>query len=227
MRQALVYATGAYEPNSLGGLSEEDYEHAISEGTLFRPDVIKLDHDELTLWILKQIARTTPESQTDLFLASLSTGRLEYRIGLPAYAAGRHLSAHEFHELTGNPYCQICGSTREENILFRNLNNRARFELGGLTSTLLGDLAFSLERQEELPPVKPNSADFQICAEVFRILSEAEPDETVKKTLSRRIRKIPGFKSNVAQTKFLLETLGYCGILETERHGGLLDRPAR
>ena len=96
-----------------------------------------------------------------------------------------------------------------------------------MISTLLGDLAFSLERQEELAPVKPNSADFQICAEVFRILSEAEPDETVKKTLSRRIRKIPGFKSNVAQTKCLLETLGYCGILETERHGGLLDRFVR
>jgi len=219
-----VYATGAYEPESLGGLSAEDFEHGIEQRVLFRPGRVVLQHDELAVQVIEHRGRTTPKQQTDFFLASLSTGRLDYRGGLPAYALSRHVVFHEFQEVSGNPYCQACGHTRDKNSVHQNLSNQARFVVGGFAATpMLGDIAFYLERQNELTPVKPAAADFRIFAEILEVLREAAPDETAKKMVSRRIRKIPGFKSTVDQTQSLLETLGFSGILETEEHGGLLD----
>ena len=223
-----VYATGAYEPESLGGLSAEDFEHGISEGVLFRPGQLEFSHDELVDWVVEQHGRTTPKQQSDFFLASLSTGRLDYRAGLAAYALSRHVSFHEFQPLSGNPYCQVCGHTRQKNSVHRTLSNQARFVVGGFAATpMLGDMAFYLERQNELTPVEPTSADLEIFTEILAILSDADPDETAKKSIVRRIRKIPGLKSSVNQTQSSLETLGFCGILESKEHGGLLDRFVR
>ena len=58
-----VYATGAYEPESLGGLSTEDFEHGISEGVLFRPSRLEIDHNTLIDWVIEQNGRTTPKQQ--------------------------------------------------------------------------------------------------------------------------------------------------------------------
>ena len=68
-----------------------------------------------------------PRSSIDFFLASLSTGRLDYRAGLAGYALSRHVAFHEFQELSGNSYCQVCGHTLKKNLVHRNLSNQGRF----------------------------------------------------------------------------------------------------
>jgi hypothetical protein len=42
--------------------------------------------------------------------------------------------------------------------------------------------------------------------------------------VSKSIREIDGFKCNKDEVKLLLETLGYCGILEPQGHESMLDR---
>lgn len=49
---------------------------------------------------------------------------------------------------------------------------------------------------------------------------EVSPQETLKKDIVRRIKKIQLFDTNKIQTQCLLQTLGFCGILETDQHKG-------
>ena len=108
-----IYANGDFKPESLGGLSEEDFEHARSAGLLFKPNVVEHRHDNAVNALRRLVSATKPRTLTDFFLASLSSGRLDYRAGLPAYAAGRNLPKHDLQVQPDSPYCQVCGMKKE------------------------------------------------------------------------------------------------------------------
>ena len=60
--------------------------------------------------------------------------------------------------------------------------------------------------------------DFMIFSDIMDCLTSASLQETLKKDIVRRIRDIKLFKSKKIQIECLLQTLGFCGILETEKH---------
>ena len=58
-------------------------------------DNIKMTHDEGISWLLRMREQVSQEKITDLFIASLSTRRLDLRSGLAAFATARHFPDHK------------------------------------------------------------------------------------------------------------------------------------
>ena len=97
-------------------------------------------------------------------------------------------------------------------------------EVGGLIGHDLLTLYYYLLQTNRTEFVKPTESDFRIFSEILTILLAADKKDTVKKTVQLKIGKIKGFKSTTEQRKALLETLGYCSILETNEHKGFLKK---
>jgi hypothetical protein len=222
-----TYADGAYAPESTGGLSAEEFERAAAAGLLFRPNVRSLTHDEVVDSVCSALRSKPRRFYTDSFLAGLSSGSFVLRAGLSAYAAVHRLTPHAFAPPDRGNYCALCGVEKERNLVQRNWLNRARFEVGGLLSPTVPDAMFYLHEHARLPQPIPLAEDFRIFSDILRVLSTAAADETVKKTVARRMARIPGHLSTAESRQLLLETLGYCGILETAQHGRMVDRFVR
>lgn len=70
---------------------------------------------------------------------------------------------------------------------------------------------------------QPTKEDIGIFIEILDVLLKTENNTTLKKEVLQQISKINNFKANKYQIQLILETLGYCSILETEEHKGLLN----
>jgi hypothetical protein len=222
-----TYASGAFDPEGLGGLTVQEFQAGLDAGLLFRPNVMRLGHDDVMECVFALLDGRPSRSYTDSFLASLSTGRHEHRAGLPAYASLHRLPPHAYTRPETGTFCAICGVSLDENPVFRNLSNRIRFEVGGLVGTTVENAMFLLQEHARLPDVSPVAADFEIFARILDVLATVPPEGTVKKGVSQALAKIPGFDSTLESRKALLETLGFCGILETQEHGGMTERFVR
>lgn len=66
--------------------------------------------------------------------------------------------------------------------------------------------------------IKPTETDIEVFGEIMSCISLNDNDGVLKKDIVRKIKEIPKFKGNKFQTQCLLQTLGFCGILETEQH---------
>jgi hypothetical protein len=86
-------------------------------------------------------------------------------------------------------------------------------------SSELFQAAYALERfaGEEMP--RPTHADFERFAELLRLIRDAAPGATAA-AVAKAIR--PLAQGNKYTRAALLETLGYCSILETQEHRGYL-----
>lgn len=217
------FVSGRYEAESQGGLTATELAQAIDNGMIFSPNVQSFSHDDAVKKMLtaKKSALKAPH-HADLFVASLSLKRLDYRVGLPALAIASHFPDHPFKPLDGGSYCAVCGLKSSGNDLLRTERNFDRFAAGGVIGTSPLDIAFYLECHQLLEPVTPTAADIKILHDILAVLSNAEPDETAKKQVLSKVRKVPGFKANAEQAQLLLETLGYCGVLASPEHPGLL-----
>ena len=101
--------------------------------------------------------------------------------------------------------------------------NFSRYYRGAFDPNIL-TLYYYLLQTNRTEFVKPTESDFRIFSEILTILLAADEKDTVKKTVQLKIGKIKGFKSTTEQRKALLETLGYCSILETNEHKGFLKK---
>jgi hypothetical protein len=201
------------EPNTT---SEEDLRYAINEKYMFEP--FYQTHDEAMESAFIEFNKCKKKHITDLFLASLSSSRLDWRNGLPAYAIMR---VYPRHELSSNGYnCLVCPSINQGQINFTN-TNKMRFEKGGLYNGNIYDLYFILEQHNQLCDVEPINDDYRIFKNIIDVINNAEEDDGPSK-IQKEIGKIKGFTSNKYQRAGLLETLGFCSILETSRHKGFL-----
>ena len=72
--------------------------------------------------------------------------------------------------------------------------------------------------------VLPNEDDINIFLQILRYIQEIDYNETIKRGITSLISKIKGFETNLFELQLLLETLGYCSILETKEHKGLLHQ---
>ncbi|WP_053483838.1 hypothetical protein [Lysinibacillus sp. FJAT-14745] len=198
--------------------SEEDFQFAKDAGYMF--DSITQTHDETIEFAFQELNKCKKKNMTDLFLSSLSSGRLDWRIGLSAYNILKVFPKHSVE--TNGVNCIICSSKPYELVDFSFINS-IRFKIGGIISGRIYHLAFILQQHNKLPYVTPSIKDFDIFQSIIEIIRNAERNDTPSK-VQKKIRKIEGFKSNEEQRKALLETLGFCSILETEEHKGFLHQ---
>lgn len=197
-----------------------------------------MGHDELIKFIFKEYRIADKEKYTNLFLSSLSTHRLEWRSGLPVLAV---MQSFPFHHFQSNPLppnfmflseedqdfvikrmpCKICSNYREE---FVDSNNQNFDDCGGLLDYNLDTFYRYLKETNDMENVFPNESDINIFMQLLRHIQEIDYNETIKKGITPLKRKIKEFETNSFELQLIFETLGYCSILETKEHKGLLHQ---
>jgi len=213
----ILLSYDVFSPNST---NKEDFEYAKKAGLLFDSEV--QSHDD-ALALAQKIATDINKTHvTNLFLASLSTDRIEWRAGLASYAIMQSFPIHTFKpfSLENDHTCAICCSASEAKVN-RSFMSSGRFILGGLMGYDIFELAFSLEQHNLLTDTQPTENDYRIFSAILSIIENVEHDEIPTK-LQKKLQKIDGFKSTEEQRRSLLTTLGFSSILETEKHKGFL-----
>lgn len=197
----------------------EDIAAMKSAGLAYDP--VAMAHDDAVDQAFSAYAQCKKEHVTDLFLASFSSRRLDFRSGLGASAIMQNFPEHAYKPTAANN-CAVCGAEKEQAYLDYTALNKARFKNGGLPLQRYAyQLHFYLQRHGELPPVKPSADDFSIFNAVLACLTSVE-DKCTPKDMHKELKKVEGFKPATDECKALLETLGYCSILETPEHKGYL-----
>jgi len=187
------------------------------------PDAVSLKHNEAISKCFLYYEKCKKISVTNAFLVSLSSARLEYRSGLPAFAIMQTMPDHEYQQ-TDASNCKICCSQEENRSLDLTGLMRQRFVFGSMVAAKEPyEIQFFLQQHLTLEDVTPSAADLSIFNAIIDILlhagDAAKPNEVAKK-----LRTIPGFTANVDQCKCLLEILGFCSILETKKHPGYFKK---
>ena len=164
------------------------------------------------------------KSYIQLFLSSLSTGYFDWRSGLPVFAILQTFPKHDYKNSSSdleahNPPCAFCSDLEVTKENF-NLFNKIRFKNGGLLFHNLKCYAFYLKEHSKLDVVEPSKEDINIFLTIMDLIVNAGENEKAKKEVESKIGRITSFRSNKEQRKVLLETLGYCSILETVTHKG-------
>ena len=209
-----------YDVLELNETSREDFEYAKSEGYMF--DNKQQIHDNAIEIAFNEFSNCSKKKITNLFLASLSTHNLDWRVGLSVFAIMQTFPRHTF-ESRGKGYaktCKICGSVKQLEVDL-NFINQTRYTCGGIVGHEIYDFTFHLSQQNKLADVTPTDEDFRIFNEIVTLITISSMDETPT-SLQRKLRTIKGFKSNEEERRCLLDTLGFCSILETGEHKGFL-----
>lgn len=182
---------------------------------------ISITHDEA---VRNSFANFKPSNKNDVtaaFLVSLSTARLDYRSGLSAFSIMQTMPKHEFDPNQAS-FCKICSAPLEKIHLDLTALNRQRFFCGSLAFFKTPfEISFFLQQQSGLKVVQPNKKDIIIFNEILNVIIEAESGEKLT-SIIKKIRAIDGFDITTDQCRYLLETLGFCGIMDTKEHKGYL-----
>lgn len=201
----------------------EEILYAKSKGLMF--DAVLCTHDEKVTRVAEVCARMTPQEAARGFLASLAGKRLEFRGALGSFAVFRHMPRHSYQPKDppeaahARCWCVVCGDM--DSPLPDDLNwvSYHRFTQGcGYDSPL--EAAFVMERFLEIDVPDPTSEDRRILQAVLdtaaSLPATARPGE-----LEKRVAKL--LKTNKYVRQSLLETLGYCEILQSGQCPGYLN----
>ena len=203
-----------------------------------------LTHDELIERIFLEYKKSDKKKYTSLFLSSLSSNSLSNRSGLAVFAIMQNFPKHAFtvnedtlpdkllfskmdkkdkQFVISQVPCKYCSSLLNIKVE-TELIEECFSEVGGLIGHDLLTYYYYLLQTNKMDFVKPKDSDFRVFSEILNILMEAGETDSVKGIVQSKIGWIRGFKSNKEQRQALLETLGYCGILETNECKGLLNK---
>jgi hypothetical protein len=182
-------------------------------------------HDKWIELLFEEYAKCSKEKAVNGFLSSFGTGNHALRSGLPVFAIMQTFPKHSFQlrkEQTlniGSP-CNICSSFYGMPDEIKDFVKKYADE-GRWVANLIDYYYAYLKIFNEIKEIPyPNEKSFQIFSEILEIILSANPDDTLKKDVLKKIGKINGLKTLADQRQLILETLGYCGILETEKHKG-------
>lgn len=185
---------------------------------------IRRSHDELVQTLIGLLAQTSKDKVARLFLASLSSHRLDWRAGLAAYASSCLFEDHSFveryperrcEEYAEYSPCALCGNRRSEEAFEPEMMQELYLESGGFCRHDLSALCYMLEYTLSLESPQPTPQDSELLRAILEVLSSADGK---KRQVLTKLRKIPAFEADAEQCQYLLETLGYCGILRTPQH---------
>ncbi|MBD0256323.1 MAG: hypothetical protein ICV83_11450 [Cytophagales bacterium] len=203
--------------------SKTDTEYAVKMGLMFDP--VHEEHDLVIENLFKTYSQCRKKHITDLFIASLSANRPEWRTAFAIYAImqtfPKHLFAPAGAGLLENQ-CRICSNAPKQKTDL-SFANQTRFFAGGIIDDNIYYYNFFLTQHQLLPRQDPNSNDFRILNLIFERINEAGDKETPS-TLQKKLGAIKEFKSTEEQRTVLIESLGYSSILETKVHRGFLHK---
>ena len=190
----------------------------------------KCAHDESIdeLFLQYDKCQNDKDKIVAFFLASLSTHNLLWRGFLSAFAITRTYPRHHFKlkNSEDDPYnerCAICagrsyvGLNNERYNFFLDISKK--FGGVGVFTGIEQCIVLLTEFNKVADKnVLPKDDDFSIFSDIMSILINASQSDSIKTEIIQKIKRITDFKTNKYQTKTILETLGVCGILETEKY---------
>lgn len=200
--------------------SKEDFELAKSNGLMF--DVEIQSHEHAIVIIQHAIKKIKKSQVTDSFLQSFGSGQLEERAIFPVFAIMQTFPIHDFepYSTENSQVCRVCASNREKKVN-RSFLNLARYKTGGVVTHDIYAYAFYLQQFNLMETKRPSTQDIDIFREILNCFAKAKPNETPS-DIQKKIKLIAGFKSNEEQRRVLIDSLGFCSILETKEHAGFL-----
>ncbi|SCX59175.1 hypothetical protein SAMN03159363_2015 [Variovorax sp. EL159] len=206
----------AYDLLEPGRTSKEDFEYAKSAGMMFDP--IKITHDKSVQWARNEFVQASREKVAASFLLGIG-GNLSYaRAALSAYAVMANFPEHNF-KATEGVHCAICAQQKESTVDLTFIN-KCRWN-GSLVGREPVVLALYLQQQNAEKTDLPAESDVKIFCSILDLISTC-PSEETPKSLLKKIKKIPGLKLPGEEAKYLLDALGYAGILQTPEHKGFI-----
>ncbi|WP_454980353.1 hypothetical protein [Capnocytophaga haemolytica] len=185
-------------------------------------------HDELIKRIFKAYEKADKQKYANLFLASLSTGELSWRGGLAVLAVMQTFPKHKFiprgkdEFLPG--YCKICTNHEKSFIGTPEYLEYCFEHEGGIWPDDLLKMYTFLLKTNALKDRKPTKDDFRIFSHIINILLSAGQMENVKRDVFSQIQQIGLKNTPVYKLHYIIDTLGYCSILETKQHKGFLHQ---
>lgn len=210
----------SYHPAYPDRTSPEDYEYAKEKGMMFEKK--KMTHDEILLWAHKEYKECNRKSIIDAFIYGLSHGVSYYRAPLSAYAVMTKYPQHNYSPYTmeiNDAYCNIC-ALHESQFVDLSFLNACRWN-GSIIHRRPDMLAFYLHQHKKEASVIPDDRDINVLIKLLKSIFESGLDEKPT-TLMKRLRKINSTKMKIDEIKYFLDTLGYCGILDTPEQRGFI-----
>jgi len=197
-------------------INPEDEKYAIRAGYMFEPTTIThAEAVDRTLDIVKQVSL---REVTDAFLASLSTRRLDLRSALGSYVCALHLPNHPATQTVFAYSCGICGLSLQEEIdVDFSLMNFERYKWGGVRHLDPIYEMFDLTQFKTLDQYVSTAEDNEILDKIILTISD-QPSGAKLADLERALSRI--IQSNKWERRTLIQILGYCGILATDKYEG-------
>jgi len=197
----------------------EDFSYAKQHNMMF--DNVFQTHDKCADELFAELKKIAKTKITNAFLYSLSSNNLNYRAGLSVYAIMQTFPDHKYEGFRENSnVCKFCASLAEEEADL-NFFNQCRHFTGGIVSKDIYEFTFFLKQANLLDDVAPTKTDFDIFSDIMKIIC-CSGEKATPNILQKQIKSIANFKSDEEQRRSLLETLGYCSILENSKHKGFL-----
>ena len=200
----------------------------------------KLTHDIVVENLLAEYRIAEKKRYTDFFLFSLSDSK--FNSGLYAFATMKTFPEHTFSEYPKEKgyttfYCSICSGGKHDVAYRKDYENY--FFVGGIHANDIYEKLYILQRINRLDSVPcVTEHDFDTFKEIISNLRNAKPDTKIK-DIKKQLKQASFFKQLVnkiradgigkeagatltAEEKIrcILDTLGVCGILHTEKHKG-------
>lgn len=210
-----------YGTSTNSNISIDEFEYARKKGIMYNR--FTYTHDEFMELIIIEYKKLKKHKTTILFVNSLFDNYLIKRAGLGVDAIMKTFINHRFeHNEDALPIattpCKICSSWFSMNT-DPNIQIQSIYKSGGISNTLLSDIYISLKLINLLKEETIKDEAINVFKHLFNIILNAEHTETPK-SLGKKISKAKLFKSNEWQIQCILETLGYCGILHSEKYKG-------
>lgn len=186
-------------------------------------DEMKENHDEAISSLISEIEKINFKKVVNAFLASLSNRDLHLRNPISFYAIARVLPQHGYEGFKENKNeCHICGCSKE-NVEDGRFYFYQSYFCGSAYAPDIYLQRYILQKFNESEIKEPKKQDFQILKDIINSLRCAT-DKELPSQVKNRLKGIDNFKTNDAERRELLDTLGILSILDTKKHPGFLNQ---
>lgn len=187
------------------------------------------EHETVLQALRNAVGKITPEMAANAFLYSLSTRALEYRAVLGSYW---YAVAIPDHSPTDTWHCYTCGWSSRKPYEFRKreeghpVNEALLSFMEQLPTEPSRDYSrvyptpeqclLVLEHFLTLPPVQHTAQDEALLLQILQCVYALEPHQRGR-ALQKIITQSRIIKSNAWEIDSLLDSLGICGVLSSDR----------
>ena len=187
------------------------------------------EHEAMLQLLRNVVGKITPEMAANAFLYSLSTRALEYRAVLGSYW---YAVAIPDHAPTDTWHCYDCGWSSQKTSgtgkiskghpiygalleVLEQLPTEPSINYGHVYTTL-NQCLLVLEHFLTLPPVQHTAQDEALLLQILQCVYALEPHQRGR-ALQKKITQSRIIKSNAWEIDSLLDSLGICGVLSSDR----------